>query len=59
MQDRCRNWQYKLAYKYFWFVEAQNHEEEDLRMENPWAFSWVGYPLDWANEARAAFEAEF
>ena len=57
--DQCRNWQYKLAYKYFWFVGAENHEEEDLGMEHPWAFSWLGFPLDWANEARAAFDAEF
>jgi len=28
-------------------------------MELPWTFSWLGYPLDRANEARAAFEAEF
>jgi hypothetical protein len=57
--DQCRNWQYKLAYKYFWFVGAENHEEEDLGMEHPSAFSWLGLPLDWANEARAAFDAEF
>jgi hypothetical protein len=57
--DQCRNWQYKLAHKYFRFMRAQNHEEEDLGMEHPWAFSWLGFPLDWANEARAAFDAEF
>jgi hypothetical protein len=36
--DQCRNWQYKSAHKYFRFMRAQNHEEEDLGMEHPWAF---------------------
>jgi hypothetical protein len=40
-------------------VGAESHGEEDLGMEHSWAFSWLGFPLDWANEARAAFDAEF
>jgi hypothetical protein len=57
--DQCRSWQYELAHKYFSFVRIQKDEEEEFGMKHPWALSWLGFPLDWANGVRSAFDAEF